>query len=967
MIPSPRVLACLSLALPLLATATGAEPYQGLSPAEELKSFRLPPGFLIELAACEPEIADPVSVAWDEKGRLWITEMADYPLGPPAGRVRCLEDRDGDGRYETGRVFAEGLPFPTSALPFRAGLLVSAAPDILYLEDGDGDGRADARRAVLTGFAQGNTQLRVNCLIRGPDNRIYCANGRSDGKPRRPADPPGRAVDIGQRDCRFDPDTFEPEAISGRSQFGHAFDAWGRRFLSWNTIHVRQDVLSPRDLERHPRLLRTATVAQISDHGDSARIYPLVPPPRTFNNEPTDHFNASCGLAIEKGGLFPTAYAGNAYVCEPLTGIVHRDVLEPGPGPALRARRGEGESDSEFLASIDPWFHPVFLRSGPDGALYVVDFYREMVEHPDYVPRELRQGVDFTRGKGHGRIWRVRPADRRTIPVEDLGALGAAALVERLGSPNGQVRETAQRLLIEKRDPEALGPLSSLARGGAPLERAWALWTLRALGRLERELLEKALRSREPRLQEAALRIAREGPHLAALAPQIIPLGADPDPGVRLQAALALGDLREERREGEVVVALAKLAAGDPLDPWIQTAVASSLRARERPFLEALFREGASAGAEAVPAEFVGEIAELAGAGGDEGSESALLELALAQGPTARGFALGGGLARGLRRAGRSGTILAAEGKPLAPRWRSFFDRGRAAALDPDYETALRAAALSTLAHAPWDLAASVLERSLGPRSERGLQLAAARAVRDQESEGATSLILSAWPSATPAAVRPLLFDALLSRPARLRALVEAIETGSIDPGGLDPGRRQALLRALEGKERDRLQKHFLPEGSRAAVLDRYRSTGSEGGDAGRGCEVFQKNCASCHRFAGRGRAVGPDLSGIGKKSREELLVALLDPSRAVVEGYEAYSVFLETGELLTGVLASETATALTLRRADGIEDSIPRSAIRSLSATGLSLMPEGIEEVIPPSEMIHLLEFLRVGERADR
>src|SRR5262245_57096290 len=179
-------------ALLLLAGLPAAEPSAGLSPSEELKTFRLPPGFLIELAACEPEVSDPVSAAWDEKGRLWVTEMPDYPLGPPAGRVRWLEDRDGDGRYETGRVFAEGLPYPTSALPFRRGILVAAAPDILYLEDADGDGRADTRRAVLTGFAEGNTQLRVNGLLRGPDNRIYCANGRSDGRPRRTDDPAGR-------------------------------------------------------------------------------------------------------------------------------------------------------------------------------------------------------------------------------------------------------------------------------------------------------------------------------------------------------------------------------------------------------------------------------------------------------------------------------------------------------------------------------------------------------------------------------------------------------------------------------------------------------------------------------------------------------------------------------------------------------------------------------------------------------
>jgi len=373
--------------------------YDGLPPDEALATLRVEAGFRVELVAHEPDVADPVAIAWDRRGQLWVAGMGDYPAESPAGRVRRLVDTDGDGRPDRSIVFAAGLAAPTSVLPHGDGVLVCAAPDILYLEDIDLDGRADVRRVVLTGFGLGTTQLRVNSLLRGLDGRIYGANGRSGGRIRRPEDPPEKAVDIAQRDFRFDPESLVVEATAGPSQFGQAFDAWGRRFLSWNTIHIRQEVISPRDLERHPHLDRTEVVAPISDHGDSARLYALTPPPRTFNSEPTDHFNASCGIAIEAGGIFPEPYAGSAFVCEPLVGIVHRDRLlrlDAGKSPVYTATRGEAER--EFLASSDPWFHPVNLQSGPDGALYVVDFYREMVEHPDYVPRELRGGIDFTRG-----------------------------------------------------------------------------------------------------------------------------------------------------------------------------------------------------------------------------------------------------------------------------------------------------------------------------------------------------------------------------------------------------------------------------------------------------------------------------------------------------------------------------------------------------------------------------------------
>jgi putative membrane-bound dehydrogenase-like protein len=372
------------------------------SPAEERQTFRLADETLtVDLVAAEPEVVSPVALAWDEDGRLFVAEMSDYPLGPGSGRIKLLENPDAGGRYRKATVFADGLAFPNGVLPWRGGVLVTSAPNLWYLKDTDGDGRADERRVVLTGFHEGNQQLRANGLQWGLDNWVYGANGRSDGAIRRPGEPPGKAVSIRRRDFRFRPETGEAEAVAGFSQFGLAKDDWGNRFLSWNTSPFRQVVLEERYLSRNPYLAAASSVATLADPADQGRLYPASPPPTTFNREPVLYFNASCGPTVYRGDLLPASYRGNLFVCEPLTNLVHRRSLAPA-GVTFVARRAE--QGKEFLAAADPWFHGVNLATGPDGALYIADFYRRWVEHPLYVPEKLRAGVDWRMGHEHGRI-----------------------------------------------------------------------------------------------------------------------------------------------------------------------------------------------------------------------------------------------------------------------------------------------------------------------------------------------------------------------------------------------------------------------------------------------------------------------------------------------------------------------------------------------------------------------------------
>jgi len=336
------MVARLAILFSVLALATRpcrCEPPPPLSPESSRAAFDVLPGHVVDLVAAEPLVFDPVAIAWDAAGRLFVAEMSDYPNATGGGRVVTLTDSDGDGRMDVRTVYADGLPFPNGLLPWRGGLLVTAAPDILWLRDGDGDGRADERRVVLTGFATGNQQLRVNGVVLGPDGWVYAANGRSGDVMLPPLRPDAPAVAIDRHDLRFHPDTGEVEAVAGWSQFGLAIDPFGERFSNWNTAPIRH-VVFPLDVaRRHPDAAPAVDMETLADPLRGDRIFPISTPPTTFNRESTDAFNASCGPTIDVGGLLEPP--GCLWVCEPLVNVVHRRQLVP-RGATFEARRPPG-------------------------------------------------------------------------------------------------------------------------------------------------------------------------------------------------------------------------------------------------------------------------------------------------------------------------------------------------------------------------------------------------------------------------------------------------------------------------------------------------------------------------------------------------------------------------------------------------------------------------------------------------
>lgn len=943
----------------------GAAPETGpRSRVEEQRSFQLAdPDLVVELVAAEPDVVSPVAAAWDEQGRLFVAEMRDYPIARTGGSIRLLEDRDGDGRYERSTLFAEGLPFPNGVLPWQGGILVTAAPNIWFLKDTDGDGKADERRVVLTGFGEGNQQLRVNGLLWGLDNQVYGANGRSDGAVRRPDEAPDRAVSIRRHDFRLQPATGMVEAVAGFSQFGLARNDQDHRFPSWNTIPMRHVVLEERYLARNPALADTSTVAAILDPADPGRVYPVSPPPQTFNREPIHFFNASCGLTIYRGDQLGAAYAGNAFVCEPLTNLVHRRTLTP-VGPTWLARRVE--QNKEFLAATDPWFHPVNLATGPDGCLYIMDFYRQWVEHPQFVPEKLRPTIDFRTGFQHGRIWRVRHKQQRVVPAAELvrpGRLAAADLVALLGHANGWQRDTAQRLLVEKQDTSIVPQLNnSVRRVPSPQARIHALWTLQGLRKLEDDTVRVALQDQDPRVREQALRLA-EG-RTSALAPAIIAAAEDADVRVCFQGALVLGDIKE----AAALPALRRIAARHAEDPWFRLALLSGLGDRPLPFLEKLLAEmpqwlsAPSAG----QVQFLTQVAALVGARQRGDELASLLKLATAQ-PLARqpgGLALVAGLSDGLARRGAGlHTLLRQPPPPLAQALqaleRSLPDLATTATSDKE-SPALRMLALDVLIHTRAAKVEGLLLELLGPTQLVPLQAAAARGLAALSSRELAGKVLERWPELTIDTRREVL-TALLRTPEAVTALLDALEGGKLSIAELDPVAREALLRSPNATARARAQELWKQQRGvdRQSVVRAYESALQRNGDAGRGRDLFARHCQNCHRLQGQGHQVGPDLSGVASRSKELLLVDILDPSKEVPPDYLSFFLVTTRGQVLSGLLANETASSVRLRRAGGIEDTVLRSEIQELRSTGKSLMPEGLEQSLKPQDLADLLEFL--------
>ncbi len=866
-------------------------------------------------------------------------------------------------------------------MPWRDGLLVTCAPDLIYLEDRDGDGRSDRREVLFTGFStRGSTQLRASHPQLGLDNWIYVTGGLTGGNVTSPANLAHPAVEFGRADFRFQPDGNEFESADGGGQFGMTFDDFGHRFICYNRVQVQHVVLPSHYLRRNPHLGATGTVQDCPadmvaeparGHGASARLYPISKNITTADSH-AGTFTAACGVMVYRSGGLPEAYRGGAFSCDPTGNLVHFDKLEPA-GATFVARRSA--EPREFLASTDDWFRPVNLAQGPDGALYICDMYRKTIEHPDYLPLEIRKHTDFESGKGMGRIYRVVNAD------VDAAALAESRQVFKDGAPKATAhglwhedswwRETTHRRLLESRDMAEVPGLKEVAGCFQNPEGAVrALRLLDAFDALDEQLLSASLAHQSPGVREQAIQLAEarfaKSPELVE---QVAKLAADPDARVRFQCALSLG----ESQDPAVIGPLVQIALADGEDRWARAAVFSSIAGREIDFLRRLAAEPAPPAGGTV---LLAELGGLVGASQPPADWAAALHALVAavrsrpftdQAACIAGFSDAVRVRRGATPGSALQAVIRQQRGADAAADRRFFDSLFAEALkkavDHDQPAELRSSAVSLLADADPRAVGEPLLALVVPHEPPGVQSSAVRALRnlDEPVLAARLLEKDRFRAYSPP-LREAVLAAMLSEPRLQSALLTAIESGAIPVGMVDSLRRQQLTTHRDAAIRDRAAKVFAASavGNRAGIYEDYKSVVELTGHAENGQKVFMKVCANCHRLDREGTPVGPDLFGIRNQPKEAILLHILIPEFEITPGFGAYLVETTDGRVLAGLLVGETATQVTLRAALGREETILRSDIESLNLSQLSLMPQELEKTMSRQEMADLLAYLK-------
>ncbi len=990
-----RLITLLPLVTFAALTAFAADDPLPVTPAIEpdgaVSTIQLQDGFRAQLIAAEPLVTDPVDIAYDENGLAYVVEMNDYPYvdpsddeswtvqnSAPIGRIRVLEDTDGDGVYDRSDIFAEGLSWPAGIACWKGGVYVAATPDLLYLKDTTGDRRADVRRVVFHGFRKYNVQAIMNNPRWGLDHRFHVAGSSNGGLiTGQPEDAPGIA--LGRNDFAFDPTHEQLELLGGAGRFGNSFDDWGNRFLS-DIRNPIQHVLFPgRYQRRNKHLAISSLLHDVAPFGDAVPVFRTSPPEswrvihaertsqsihpeRVDTAAATGYVTSSSGVTIYRGAAYPPEFHGNAFVGEVASNLVVRYVLEP-DATSFTAIRPYQHVD--FMTSTDNWFRPVNFANAPDGTLHVLDMYRQTIEHPWSLPEDLKKRLDLTAGRDRGRIYRLLPeryADGFVAPPRpQLGSASIEELVAHLENPNGWWRDTAHRLIFERQDPQAIAPLRDLVHSSdLAVARLHALWSLQGLNALETTDLLATLRDSDSRVQAHAVRLSE--PYLvenAELQSTVAALAGSDDTKLRFQVAFSLGEAPSEA----ATQVLLEILLRDGQDAWMRAAVLSSLSGQELALLNHLLANAdflATEAGQSIACEVTGTV----GARCTDAEIGQVLDsLAAATGASpAFENAIVISLGKGLKRQGKQLASVAGSGQSAGFAWlRQIIDRSIATAAASDHDPNQRAAATEMIEYIDPETAIAVLEPLVQPRVPAVVQDAAIARLGTVADPRIPGLLLGRYDSLSVSR-QQLVVNQLMARSAWVPALFDAIESGQVPAARVPAVRQQVYMRSENEEFRARAVALFQSTGPTnfTQLIEEYQRLMPPAGDAQRGEAVYQKHCANCHKLGDQGFEVGPHLSTIKGRSDAELLVSILDPNREIAPNFLVYSAITVDGVVHTGVISSETDSTITLRGSDKNEIVLFRDDLEEFRVTNQSLMPVGLDKAITPTEMADLIALLR-------
>ncbi len=967
-----------------------------LSPNESARQFHVPAGFRLELVAAEPLIREPSGVCWDESGRLFVCELHGYNLegqydieelnetgqldrvvrriqandrakqaaqAETFGTIKLLVDSDGDSRMDQAFVWADRLPTCHGICPAAGGLIVACQAAIMYLADRDGDNVAEVRETLFEGFETGPLERSVNCPQWGLDGWIYVGKGAGGGTIRGPY--LKQPVELPGTDFRLRADGSAIEPVVGATEtMGFAWTGSGDRFvISTRTPGMFVAPLPWDYLARNPNL-ETPPLAESATSDE--RVYPTSKPHpwRTrrfddpgFSKYYSDHygiqesaangyFTSACSPLVYQDTALPRL-AGQLFACEPAQNLVHRALIER-HGSRLALGRAPGEEQAEFLTSSDPWFHPIALAHAPDGSLAIVDFYREIIEDYSAIPRYLQQEYGLVNGQNHGRIWRLVHEAMSPPADPNMSGLADDELVAEIASERFWRRETARRMLWERNARDSANALSRLALSATdPGTVHSALGALKGLNAVPPETVTAILAHPAATVRRAALRLGE--PLLdvdADLLQRVLLLVDDPEPLVHLQLALTLGASHNK----QVLATLADLARKHGDEPWLDVAILTSVPDRGGALLGELLRDPGSLGHAATLLE---PLTMTIAARHEPREVSQALALCCqaddrdAQAAGLRGLA--GGLRMGedvevadtVRQ--RLLTIASRSDHPSHASARTLVDRLRLE------DSASRQA---RLARATRDLADS--QQITTRRLEALAELA------EEDDPAVTDVLLAAFVDGTPQ-LRQAILNAIFSRRERLPALVDAVAEGTLPASALSAVEREALLANLDDSVRERAETILGRDRAiDADLLAGYVAALAGKRDPLRGAKLFQQKCGTCHAAHGLGTPVGPDLSAEFQRADETIVQDVLAPSAVISAGYTSYVLATTDGRIVTGLLAAESPTSITLKQAEGKQEAVLRKDIEELRASPVSIMPEDLPQTLPPADLADILAWLK-------
>jgi putative membrane-bound dehydrogenase-like protein len=948
-----------------------------LSPADSLKTIHVRGDFHVELFAEEPQVMSPVEMVFDETGKIYVAEMMDYPDDPAPGkpilsRIRLLEDTNGDGKVDKATVFADHVLAVSGIMPWKGGLIVPSAPDILYMKDTNGDGKADIRKVMYTGFAKLNHETRITNPRLGPDNWIYFSNTGNDGRITSPEHPEMAPVLIRGGDFRMDPISGKAEAASGPAQFGSTISDFGDRFISQNTTHIRHVVLPMEYVARSPLLEVGAEAQDISDHGrPSAPMFPLTGPQewrkartslrqQRYNENNLNRteqvggwFTAATGGTIYDGDAFPSEFVGSVFTGDVSGNLIHRDIIRDNGASYLAHRWPENE---EFLASTDSWFRPCNFANAPDGNLYVTDIYRQVIETPESIPEEIRKKIDFYNGDTMGRIYRIMPNHprRKGDWKTNLGAMNSSELVTQLSNSNGWNRGTAQRLLLERQDHAVTNDLKKMATAGStPEGRVHALWLLKSYGVLDAATAEALLKDSDARVRRNAIQASEDliG-HSKPVSEAILKAADDSDLHVQFQAALTLGDVNDPR----VLPTLARMAHEHSADRWFRTAILTSTAGSASPFYAAVLSKGEGW----VDRHLLVELSALIGARQNTAELSAwFAQLSKLKQP---GQELEG-LVRGLKLSDAR-DLLVPGGEPVITRLTRSSDKAT-------QEVAWEAARYFDFPTLIQQALKDAQNRDL-PKDKQILAIRALRGGRYKTVSPTLDHILQSMPlpDVETAVIDALAsysdpaVEALVAHRDRAPLLLTAIENGKVKPAALDPSVRSRLFENPDHMVVEKSRKLLASTSTdRAKLTSDYQDVLIMHGNPVKGNSLFAGNCGRCHLSRLGGGRVGPDLSGINNKTKEELLTDILNPNYAIEPRYINHILTTKNGYIYGGVIANETPGLVTMQSGSADQDhTVLRKNIASIESSNISLMPEGFESSLSKQDIADIIAYLRGG-----